>query len=113
MHHTPQGGGRPETRLRSSQEPGPACLVTLSSSFLVHDLQSFGLDNVRTRRKPWRADGMETGLCSCLKWEEITLCSAGVQTEGRDSWTGAPQQKEARSKARMKCDISRKPPGWI
>lgn len=32
-------------------------LVTPSPSLLVHDLQSFGLDNVRTRWKSERAGG--------------------------------------------------------
>lgn len=53
------GGGQPEQRLRS-QEPGPASLMTLSS-LLVHDLQSFGLDNVRTGWNPWREGSVETG----------------------------------------------------
>lgn len=56
-------------------------------------------------------DGVEPGLCSCLKWGEITLHVLLVLRPRADG--GHPQQKEAQSKARMKCDISRRPPGRI
>lgn len=51
----------------------------------------------------------ETGLCSCLKWGEITLHVLLV-FRPRAEIVGRvhPQQKEAQSKARTECGISRK-----
>lgn len=58
---TPTGEEDSLRRDSGATRPGPAYLMTLSS-LLVHDLQSFGLDNVRTRWRPWRLGCLETGV---------------------------------------------------
>jgi hypothetical protein len=82
--------------------------MTLSSSLLVHDLQSFGLDNVRTRWKPWRLGGMETGLLmsDMGRRETSPHCSADVSDSGV---VECNLEKEPQSKARREYDI----PRWV
>lgn len=89
--------------------------MILSSSLLVHDLQSFGLDNVGTKWEPWRQGGMETGvLMSDMGAEKpLSIVWLMLPNQGRDRVVECILETGPQSKARRECDISRKPPGWV